>query len=74
MIRITITVEAIARTLLLGSVGYENQIHEHGRRLIWLDRAVVDRLRAIRGVPPAPRIGENGRRRRVGSKGRWIPT
>jgi hypothetical protein len=53
MIRITITVEAfeaIARTLPLGSVGYENQINEHGERLIWLDRAVVDRLRSLRGA------------------------
>jgi hypothetical protein len=52
MIRIAITVEAfeaIARTLALGSVGYENQINERGERLIWLDRAVVARLRAMRG-------------------------
>ena len=52
MIRIAITVEAfdaIARTLPLGSVGYENQINERGERLIWLDHAVVARLRAMRG-------------------------
>jgi hypothetical protein len=52
MVRIAITVEAfeaIARTLPLGSVGYENRINERGERLIWLDRAVIDRLRAIRG-------------------------
>jgi hypothetical protein len=30
-------------------VGYENKVNERGERLIWLDRAVVDRLRAIRG-------------------------
>jgi hypothetical protein len=52
MIRIAITVEAfeaIARTLPLGNVGYENQINERGERLIWLDHAVVARLRAMRG-------------------------
>ena len=41
--------DAIARTLALGSVGYENQINERGERLIWLDHAVVARLRAMRG-------------------------
>ena len=41
--------EAIAKTLPLGSVGYENKVNEKGERLIWLDRAVVDRLRALRG-------------------------
>ena len=52
MIRIAISqaaFDALASTLPLGSVGYENQIDEHGQRLIWLDRAVVDRLRAMRG-------------------------
>jgi hypothetical protein len=52
MIRIAITqaaFDAIARTLALGSVGYENQINEQGERLIWLDHAVVARLRAMRG-------------------------
>ena len=52
MIRIAISqaaFEAIARTLPLGSVGYENQINERGERLIWLDHAVVARLRAMRG-------------------------
>jgi hypothetical protein len=49
MIRIAITqaaFEAIARTLALGSVGYENQINERGERLIWLEPNVVHRLRA----------------------------
>jgi hypothetical protein len=44
MIRIAIsqaTFEAIARTLALGSVGFENKTDEPGQRLIWLDRAVV---------------------------------
>ena len=49
MVRIAISVEAIARTLPLGSVGYKNKVKERGERLIWLDRAVVDRLRSLRG-------------------------
>jgi hypothetical protein len=40
---------AIAKTLALGSVGFENKLNERGERLIWLDRVVVDRLRALRG-------------------------
>jgi hypothetical protein len=36
-------------TLPFGSVGYENAANERGERLIWLDRAVVDRLRSLRG-------------------------
>jgi hypothetical protein len=52
MVRIAISpeaFEAIARTLPLGSVGYENKTNERGGRLIWLERAVVDRLRSLRG-------------------------
>jgi hypothetical protein len=52
MVRIAISVEAfeaIARTLPVGSVGFENKTNERGERLIWLDRAVVDRLRSLRG-------------------------
>jgi hypothetical protein len=52
MIRIAITqaaFDAIASTLPLGSVGYENATDEQGQRLIWLDHAVVNRLRAMRG-------------------------
>ena len=52
VVRIAISVdafEAIARTLPVGSVGYEAEVNEEGERLIWLDRAVVDRLRALRG-------------------------
>ena len=40
MIRIAITqaaFDAIAATLPLGSVGYENETNERGERLIWLD-------------------------------------
>jgi hypothetical protein len=52
MIRIAISqaaFDAIARTLALGSVGYENATNDQGERYVWLDRAVVDRLRALRG-------------------------
>jgi hypothetical protein len=30
-------------------VGYDNKVNERGERLIWLDRAVFDGLRAMRG-------------------------
>lgn len=52
MIKIAISqaaFDALAATLPLGSVGYENQINERGERLIWLDHGVVARLRAMRG-------------------------
>jgi hypothetical protein len=52
MIRIAISqaaFQAIARTLPLGSVGYENQVNERGERLVWLAPSVVNRLRAMRG-------------------------
>jgi hypothetical protein len=52
VIKIAITeaaFEAIARTLPLGSVGYENEANERGEKLIWLERTVVDRLRSLRG-------------------------
>jgi hypothetical protein len=52
MIKIAVTEDAfaaIASTLPLGSVGYENETNERGERLIWLDHAVVARLRALRG-------------------------
>jgi hypothetical protein len=41
--------EAIARTLSLGSVSFENATNEKGERLIWLESNVVDRLRYLRG-------------------------
>jgi hypothetical protein len=41
--------DAIAKTLPVGSVGYENATNARGERYVWLDRAVVDRLRALRG-------------------------
>ena len=52
MVRIAINeaaFQAIAKTLPLGSVGFENKVNERGERLIWLDRAIADRLRALRG-------------------------
>jgi hypothetical protein len=52
IIRIAISAEtfgAIAPTLSFGNVSYENKTNEQGQRLIWLDRAMVDRLRAMRG-------------------------
>jgi hypothetical protein len=52
MIKIAISAEAfeaIARTLPFGSTSFENKTNERGERLIWLDRAMVDRLRAMRG-------------------------
>jgi hypothetical protein len=52
MVRIAITqaaFEGIARSLPLGNVSFENKTDEQGQRLIWLDRAMVDRLRAMRG-------------------------
>ena len=51
MIRIAITeaaFDAIAATLPLGSVGFEVEAIE-GERYVWLDPAVVNRLRAMRG-------------------------
>jgi hypothetical protein len=52
MVRIPVSqaaFEAIARTLPLGSVSFENKMTEHGERLIWLAPNVVDRLRSLRG-------------------------
>jgi hypothetical protein len=52
MIRVSITApafEAIAATLPLGSVGYENATNERGERLVWLEPRMVDRLGALRG-------------------------
>lgn len=52
MVRIAISpeaFEAIAKTLPLGSVGYENATNEKGERLIWLNPGVLARLKALRG-------------------------
>jgi hypothetical protein len=52
MIRIAVTQEAfdaIASTMNLGSVGYDNAANAKGERLIWLDRWALDHLRHLRG-------------------------
>ena len=52
MIRIAISIEAfeaIARTLPVGSVGYEVDADEHSQRAVWLEEVWVDRLGAMRG-------------------------
>jgi hypothetical protein len=51
VIRIAVTpiaFDAIASTLPLGSVGYEAEPHEKGQRLIWVEAAVLERLRTMR--------------------------
>ena len=51
MIKIAISVEAfeaIARTLPVGSVGYEAEANERGERYVWLESTVVDKLGAMR--------------------------
>ena len=52
MVRIAISqaaFDAIAKTLALGSVGYENKTDEQGNRLIWLPPEVVDRAALAAG-------------------------
>ena len=52
MIRIAISVEAfeaIAKTLPVGSVGYESEPNAEGERLIWIDDRQADKLGAMRG-------------------------
>jgi hypothetical protein len=59
MIRIAITqaaFEAIAATLPLGSVAFEKELNAKGECHVWLDHAVVNRLRAMRG--PKERYSE----------------
>jgi hypothetical protein len=41
--------DAIARTMPFGSVNFEAGVDANGERYIWLPRAVVDRLRSLRG-------------------------
>jgi hypothetical protein len=51
MVRIAISqtaFEAIAKTLPLGSVGYENAVNEKGERLIWIERRMLDKLNSYR--------------------------
>jgi hypothetical protein len=52
MIRIAITAaafDAIAKTLPVGSVGYEAESDAKGERLIWIDDRQADKLGAMRG-------------------------
>jgi hypothetical protein len=52
MIRIAISdeaFEAIARTLPLGSMGFEAEANERGEKLVWLEDAMADRLAVMRG-------------------------
>jgi hypothetical protein len=52
VIRIAITeaaFDAIAATLPLGTVSFENKTNERGERLVWLEPRMVDKLRAMRG-------------------------
>jgi hypothetical protein len=52
VIRIAITqaaFDAIARTLPLGTVSFENKTNEQGERLIWLEARWLDRLKSYRG-------------------------
>jgi hypothetical protein len=51
MIEVAISVEAfeaIARTLPLGTVGYQSEPNERGERTVWLQDAMADRDRASR--------------------------
>lgn len=53
MIRIAISqaaFEAICATLPFGSISFDNATNEQGEKLIWLAPAVVDRLKAMRGL------------------------
>ena len=70
MIRIAITqaaFEAIAKTLPFGDVSFENQIDEHGQRIIWLPRDVLYRLRSLR----APGEDYSGVILRIAAGGAW---
>jgi len=72
MIRITVTqaaFEATDATLPLGSMGYENKIDDHGNRLIWLPRGVLDRLNHLRG----PTDTYSDVIMRTAGKGRGVP-
>jgi hypothetical protein len=69
MIKIAITAaayDAIARTLPLGSVGYEAEANERGKRLIWFEAALVDQDRSNAGAGREllrrdPAVGGDGR-------------
>ena len=46
--RVRIAFDAIAKTMPLGSVGYENAVNEKGECLIWLERRMLDKLNSYR--------------------------
>ena len=53
MVRIAISPEAfdaIAATLPLGSIGYENAVDDRGNRLIWLPPDAIAKLKALRAA------------------------
>ena len=61
MIRIAIieaAFTAIAATLPLGSVSFENATNERGERLIWLEPVVVNRLRTATATAGRPAAGK----------------
>jgi hypothetical protein len=66
MVRIAITVEAfevIARTMPLGSFGFERDPNTKGERTVWLEDAMADRPSAMRGSAKAtatPFCGSRG--------------
>jgi hypothetical protein len=41
--------DAIARTMPIGWVGFENELDANGDRLIWLPHDVLAKLRYLRG-------------------------
>jgi hypothetical protein len=41
--------DAIAATLLLGSVGFEREPDDNGERFIWLEHTIVNKLKYLRG-------------------------
>jgi hypothetical protein len=52
MIRLAISqaaFDAIAATLPLGTVSFENAANERGERLVWLEPRMVEKLGALRG-------------------------
>jgi hypothetical protein len=72
VIRIAITQAsfgAIVQTMPFGSVNFEAGVDDKGERYIWLPRAVVDRLRALRG----PGESFSGWRRRTHGTRAWSP-
>ena len=61
--------KAIAAMLPLGSVGDEDEVNERGERRIWLDYAVVSRLRSLRGGARATAMSSSGSSRQMHPEG-----